>query len=768
MTQNDFYERHGVWITALGCVLLPLVIVQAKQTLDSNINDVDDWLPAQYAVTADYRWFRKHFGNDEYVLITWEGCTLEDSRLDRLEERIEADINRQDAAARSPFRKIVTGRSVVEYLTGEHCRLSPEKAVARLTGSLIGLDGRQTCAVVFLADDAKRDLAGMLDVLRGEITASGVPLAELRLGGSAVINVAIDRVSLESLYRVILSSFAVVLVISWCSFRNLRLMALVLITGIYSAATSLAVMSVCGAKMNAILITMIPMVYVTATSGAIHLCNYYQECVRETGTRGAVGRAIAHAWLPLGLSAATTAVGLLTICYNDLVLMKSFGLFSAVGVVLSWLLLMLWLPAALSTWPATVVAAEVPCPLPTSPAASETMSSETGEAPLPAVFCRWGEAVVRIPFAATLVCFLVVVACIPGLSRIQLTIDLMREIQPSEEVIRTYVWLEQTMGPLTPMEVIVRFDDETCQLSAWERVKLVERLQRRIETLDGVGGTISAATFVPESKTGGSAWLRQGITNARLRHSWKELVETGYLAAGEGEKLWRISARVAAMQEVDYAAFVEKLRSRVDPELVVESEEGYTGISVTYTGVAPVLFKARRSLMDGLVFGIASDLVLIVIAITVTMRHWSSGVLMMCTSLFPAIVVLGSVGWLGVKIDVGAVMAPCVALGVTVDDVIHFLLWFRWGVRRGLDRRRAVLVAWQACVRPMYQSWALLGLGMAALSVSSFVPILQFGAMMVALLTAGLAGNLLLLPALLAGPLGRVIASRCRSCPAKP
>lgn len=104
-------------------------------------------------------------------------------------------------------------------------------------------------------------------------------------------------------------------------------------------------------------------------------------------------------------------------------------------------------------------------------------------------------------------------------------------------------------------------------------------------------------------------------------------------------------------------------------------------------------------------------------------------------------------------------MAPCVALGVTVDDVIHFLLWFRTGVRRGMQRPEAVLLAWRACVRPMYQSWTLLGLGMGCLLVSDFIPILQFGMIMAAMLTIGLIGNVILLPALLAGPLGGFISS---------
>jgi hypothetical protein len=58
----------------------------------------------------------------------------------------------------------------------------------------------------------------------------------------------------------------------------------------------------------------------------------------------------------------------------------------------------------------------------------------------------------------------------------------------------------------------------------------------------------------------------------------------------------------------------------------------------------------------------------------------------------------------------------------------------------------------------MVQSWGVIGLGLAAFALSSFVPTFRFGALMIGLLTVGLAGNLLFLPALLAGPLGRIIA----------
>ena len=130
----------------------------------------------------------------------------------------------------------------------------------------------------------------------------------------------------------------------------------------------------------------------------------------------------------------------------------------------------------------------------------------------------------------------------------------------------------------------------------------------------------------------------------------------------------------------------------------------FGGVEVLCTGVAPVIYRARRSLVDGLVLGLGTDVLLIVGAIVVAMRTASSGVLLGLSSLFPTLIVLGLLGWLGIAINVGAVMAPCVALGVTVDDSIHFMVWFRNGVWRGLGESRAVLLAWRACVRPIYQN----------------------------------------------------------------
>ena len=71
----------------------------------------------------------------------------------------------------------------------------------------------------------------------------------------------------------------------------------------------------------------------------------------------------------------------------------------------------------------------------------------------------------------------------------------------------------------------------------------------------------------------------------------------------------------------------------------------------------------------------------------------------------------GMMGWLGIVVDIGSVMTPCVALGVTIDDVIHFVLWFRRGIEKGLSVPEAVKLAYAGCGRAMVQSWGVIGLG---------------------------------------------------------
>ena len=192
------------------------------------------------------------------------------------------------------------------------------------------------------------------------------------------------------------------------------------------------------------------------------------------------------------------------------------------------------------------------------------------------------------------------------------------------------------------------------------------------------------------------------------------------------------------------------------------------GVSVDYTGLVPLVYKAQHSLLDGLTIGFIYDFAIIVVVMIVLCRAASAGLVLLLPAAFPALMVFGGMGWSHallksldagtLLIDIGTVMAPSVALGVTVDDVVHFMLWFRKGIAEGLDRKQATMLAYKGCARAMYQSWGVIGIGLSVFSLSPFGPTQRFGHMMLAMLTIALVGNLVFMPALLSGPLGAIFS----------
>ena len=108
-------------------------------------------------------------------------------------------------------------------------------------------------------------------------------------------------------------------------------------------------------------------------------------------------------------------------------------------------------------------------------------------------------------------------------------------------------------------------------------------------------------------------------------------------------------------------------------------------------------------------------------------------------------------------------MTASVALGVAVDDTIHYLTWYRHGLDQGLDRKGAAMRAYERCATAMTQTTLIAGLGLAAFCFSTFTPTQRFGTMMLTILFAALVGDLVFLPALLTGPLGRFFGGSKKS-----
>ncbi|MFM8190380.1 MAG: efflux RND transporter permease subunit [Pirellula sp.] len=179
-------------------------------------------------------------------------------------------------------------------------------------------------------------------------------------------------------------------------------------------------------------------------------------------------------------------------------------------------------------------------------------------------------------------------------------------------------------------------------------------------------------------------------------------------------------------------------------------------VSSVFTGVVPIVYKAQRALLTSLMESTLWSFLTITPLMIFVSRSFRAGMVAMIPNIVPVVFIFGLMGWLGIAIDIGSMMTASIALGVAVDDTIHFLSWFRGNVLELKDRRAAIIASYKQCGTPTLQAACISGLGLSVFAFSTFTPTQRFGWLMLTILVAGVIAELVLLPAILAGPLGCV------------
>ena len=937
---------------------------------------------------------------------SWTPAAVEGHLPPELRKKLPTDFeDRVQDAVRAIHERLVTAGTSLEQATMAQRTVAWHEVCAA-----IGMETppRQTCVLVTFTPLGKDHLAraigrGVLGAPRGRMLIladqSGLAAAPppsmapppfdrpetqltdprdrpmLRIGGPPVDNVAIDEEGTVTLIRLVGYSGLVGIALAYLCFRSIKLTLMIFMVGLSSAVLGLAITYWAGGHVDAILMTMPSMVYISGLSGAIHIVNYSRDEALERGSAGAIIRAVKHAWGPAFLCSFTTALGLFSLCSSNLVPISNFGLYTGIAVMTMLLILFTFIPAALETFPPKfLVHGTAGQKKPDSQASGVELShNNTWVSNLWASVGRWIVSHYRF---VTIACAILLVVSATGIFRINTTVQLLQLFDPKSRIINDYAYLEKNFGKLVPMEVVLRIPKAmqaenptdqaetgvtqspslgdgrsdippTVPLTALERVEAVSRVEMvaRRALGDGgtgvIGNTMSAVTFLPPlpDSSAGYSPVRT-LFQKQLKSSLGSLEETDCYRVErggprDGSELWRISLRVGALSNVDYGQFVEDLRQTVAPVLTAyrarsmilesvhknatngrpESQQRvlFIGLSepknlneqelidrsllsaegiakgqsqsavrtnaiyastlsdlmkaekikrpswievgapphnltpasdrwnklvaaadcvvlindhpevnsealakaaksfvdarlgmmpvaepilnasvpvdanpgpfeAIYTGIVPVVYKSQRTLLTSLI----ESTVMASVAISLTMAFLMvpgyfpgvllnpvslfhglmAGMVAMVPNMFPIILVFGIMGHIHFLVDIGTMMTASVALGIAVDDTIHFLSWFRQYIDAGVSRVDAVVETYRRVGPAMMQTAFVGGLGMFVFALSTFTPTQRFGTLMLVLLLTALLGDLVLLPALLAGPLGKFFRPRTpRSTP---
>lgn len=745
------------------CILAPLAARDSARALSTMYNAPALWLPEDMPVRKQYDDFSKLFQGQDVLMIGWDGAKIGAEEVDQAAEAL-LPLTQPTSDRPAYLEGVSSGQRVFDVLTSPPTSFSERATRARLKGSLVGEDGEQTIVLATFSETGNLNRQEVLAQARRLVSDKiGVPEEEIYTAGPPTDGALVDAEAQGSIDRFTLPSVIVGAFICVFCLRSIVLTAIIIIVAVIGQGMSLAMVLYSGIEMNAILIVLPPLVFVLTASAGIHLCNYYRDAMcsdPNIDPTAATRQAMQAGILPCWLAATTTIIGLGSLGLVRLVPVSAFGFIAAGSVFGTLLLLLLLLPGAMQ-WHGKRHRIKHRAAL--------AKSNQDDNDPLPVE--KWRSKVGHAweAFAAQFMKFPVIVVALftiitgvaaSGLPQLTTSVNIPRMFPENSRIRTDYAWFEEHIGPTINAEVVVQFPPDSMP-DPIDRFRLVRDVDDHLRSTELVGGVFSARSFLPSPPSKKSRSIRSTVLEANIRKQLEDpdspLQDAGYIAKDKkGNQLWRISFRFPFDEAIDYRTEFQRVQAEVIPIL----EEAGQGISPQFTGGVPMTTESQDVLLQDLFRSFLAAFGIVAIIMMLLLRSFTGGLVAMFPNLFPTITLFGTMGLLETPLDIGSVMTASVALGIAVDGTIHFLTKFQSQSRKGKARTEASLAALHKCGPAMWQTTAVCAISPLVYGLSDFQPTQRFAFMMFGLLLAALVGDVLLLPALLASPLGRFLTPK--------
>ena len=606
-------------------------------------------------------------------------------------------------------------------------------------GTLISADGKGAAIIAKVEPGADR--YRLLQETRALIARESSSKDSIYLSGSALAQAVLGQVTATDLARLIPAVIAVLGVMLFLSFRH-PAPALLSLTEI---GVSLVWMSgLMGLTGQPVFVTtlVLPVVLIcVGVSDDVYALGHYFNEAEHAENRTSdetIVAAFSSAARPVGMTAVSTVVGLMSMAAVSLNPLRVFGLFGSAAIIFSTLFTFSLLPALLALtkphvrWKGDRLAA--PGGRPTTSA----LRLLTG-----------GGSPRRVA-----VCALLVAACaVVATTRLRVDDSWIRNLPTDSDIVRGDRFFNEKMAGTTALELMV---DATH--GAWfnsrEGLTALGSLEWTIARVAHVGAV--SCLFNDVARTNSSlmglnyeayrAALRSGrlpFTNDDVERAFKVLSNASAMRERVDDQ-HRWARLTVFIRDADY--------SRIDNVLQAaqrETQNQGLGHRIVPFGDGWISYLTVRLLVEGQASSIALALVTDLILITILLGSFRMGFIAVLPVAFSLLLVLAALALAGTPLGIANSMFAGIALGIGLDFAIHLTTAYRQRLSQGMSPGEALRITIELTGPAVCVSAASITAGFSVLLLSEIAPNVQLGVMICLCLVTCAVTTLLLIPSLL-------------------
>jgi len=598
------------------------------------------------------------------------------------------------------------------------------------------------------AEQRHEDIGAIREILAGYQDS-----ATIYLGGAPMI--ADDMVTFvkNDLTTFSLGVFAFIVFALGAIFRRLRWIFLPLACCAVASVIVVGILGLMDWRVTVVSSNFMSLLLITTISLTVHLIVRYRQ-LRATRRFSEHGKLLRHAvlsmWKPCLYTALTTIVAFASLLVSGISPIISFGWIMVIGVLTALLVVFTLFPALMALF-----------------SKDETVYEHQSTLALTSGLARMTD---RLGNKVLWISALVLIFSIVGLSRLKVENSFIDYFSEDTEIYKGMSLFDEKLGGTLSMDVVVNlpvvedefaddFDDgfeEEPNDAYWFTGDKMDEIKRIHDYLDNNPQTGKVLSF------GSVIHLAEQLNNnapvdsfvwallySRIPETLKNSVLTPFVSVADNQV--RFNVRVIESDEnLNRNELINGIKRGLQEEF------GYAPEQVRVTGILVLYNNVLQSLYQSQILTLGVVLFAIMIMFLFLFRSLPIAVLCIIPNIIAALLVLGLMGWMGIPLDIMTITIAAIAVGIGVDNTIHYMHRFQHEFHRLGSYRDTMFYCHDSIARAMYFTTMTVVAGFSILVLSNFIPTIVFGlltsiAMMVALL-----GALTLLPQLLIAfrPLG--------------
>jgi predicted RND superfamily exporter protein/anti-sigma regulatory factor (Ser/Thr protein kinase) len=685
--------------------------------------------------TIRYESFKKVFGSDEIIQVVVKADNILDSAAFRKIEALSETFSAIPGVRRVISLPVIKQKIDPggKWTIDEFAKVAAP--VELFKNNLISADHKVGAITLVLESEAvhERVIGKINDII---IKESG--MLSLYQIGMPLISQALVKYTIKDFQVLPILSLALIALSLFILLQSPSRVLLPLMVVMVVLTWTFGVMALLQIPLS--LLTMIVPVFLIAigTAYCLHIISEYISISQSAaaGTRKeAVTETFSHTAFPCTLVVFTTLIGVGSLFVNSIRAIHEFALSASIGILVLLVTVLVLLPAVLVLIPRS----------------AKKMAGDTG---IGKALERLLNVIVRLNLYHQKALFgtigIVSLLAAVGLFFIHVETNPVEYFKSDTPVSRNFQDIHEKLSGSLPINVVVE-SNQDYYFEDPQHIAEIKRLQQYLETLPYVDKSISFADYVMLVNYALNQYDSKYYVIPEQDYETRMAINNykGLLGEDMFSGFMTPELRKANILLLTHMSSTKDFLAAREKILAHARQYFPENLQVEVTGFGMAVSASSQLLTMGQIKSLTLSLALIFVVMYLLFLSGKVGLIAILPNCFPILMNFGMMGWLGIPLSASTSMIASIAIGLAVDDTIHYLYRYNREFKKDLDKDRALRDTIKNIGRPIIFTSLTISIGFFVLMFSHFKPTATFGFLMVITMVTALIGDLLLLPALM-------------------